>query len=244
MPLLEELEASGNWLFRWRSYLPLAFTVILLSGLSSFRYPFGSHRLDELWEVICLTVSFSGLFVRAFTVGSAGSHTSGRNTTHQVADTLNTTGMYSVVRNPLYLGNFLMLLGVVIFYRLWWLLLLYMLFFALYYERIIFAEEMYLRRKFGEAYLEWASKTPAFFPKFSQWRPAASPVSWVKILRREYHGAFGLIAAFFVLEVAGDFSQGYGLVVDLMWRYIIAFSLAAYVVIRFLHKHTTLLKGG
>ena len=242
MPLLEELEASGNWLFRWRSYLPLIFTVAIFAALSSFRYPFGSHLLDQVWELICLGVSLSGLFVRAITVGCAAGNTSGRNTAGQVADALNTTGMYSVARNPLYLGNFLMVLGVVIFYRVWWLPLLYILLFAIYYERIIFAEEMYLRRKFGDEYLEWASRTPLFFPKFSQWRPPAQPISWRKILRREYHGAFGLIVAFFILEAAGDFALGEGLVVDRMWRSMLAIGFAAYIVLRFLHKHTSLLK--
>jgi protein-S-isoprenylcysteine O-methyltransferase Ste14 len=223
--------------------LPLVFTVFVFSGLSSFHYPFASHLLDELWEVVCLILSFSGLSVRALTIGSAGHHTSGRNTAHQVAATLNTTGMYSIVRNPLYLGNFVMVLGVILFFRIWWLPLLYVLFFTLYYERIIFAEEMFLRRKFGTAYIEWADKTPAFLPKFSRWTPPASPVSWAKIIRCEYHGAFGVIIAFFLLEIAGDFFQGYGLVVDTMWSYILAFSAAGYFVIRFLHKHTTLLKG-
>lgn len=243
MPLLEELEASGNWLFRWRSYLPLIFTVLILSGLSSFHYPFGSHLLDELWEVICLGVSFLGLLVRALTIGYTAGRTSGRNTSQQVARELNTTGMYSVVRNPLYLGNFLMVLGVVIFLRIWWLPLLYVLLFALYYERIIFAEEMFLRRRFGQAYLDWASKTPAFLPRISRWNPPGSPVSWRKIVRREYHGAFGVVVAFFVLELAGDVSQGYGFGVDSMWKYILAFSAVAYAFIRILHKHTTLLRG-
>ncbi len=243
MALLEEFEASGNWLFRWRSYLPLALAVLIFSGLAYFKYPFGSHLLDEIWEVICLSVSASGSAVRGLTIGFAASQTSGRNTGGQVADTLNTTGMYSIVRNPLYLGNFLMVLGVVIFLRIWWIPLLYMLIFTLYYERIIFAEEMFLRRKFGQAYLDWAATTPAFLPRISQWKAPALPFSWRKVLRREYHGAFGVVMALFLLEVASDLYLGNGFVVDSMWRYIFAFSVAAYGVMRFLHKRTTLLKA-
>src|SRR5262245_10107591 len=120
MPLLEEFESSGSLLFRWRSYLPLVPAVLIFFGLAHFDYPFGSHLLDEIWELICLAVSFLGLAIRALTIGSAASRTSGRNTTEQVADRLNTTGMYSIVRHPLYLGNFFIVLGVVIFYRVWW----------------------------------------------------------------------------------------------------------------------------
>ncbi|MGC9453013.1 MAG: methyltransferase family protein, partial [Oceanipulchritudo sp.] len=49
--------------------------------------------------------------------------TSGRNTKQQVAYSLNTTGFYSVVRNPLYLGNFFMYLGIALFTHHWWLVL-------------------------------------------------------------------------------------------------------------------------
>lgn len=216
--------------------------VLFFSGLASFKYPFGSHLLDQFWEVICLGVSFLGLTVRALTIGSAASRTSGRNTTQQVAATLNITGMYSIVRNPLYLGNFLMVFGVAIFLRVWWIPLIYMLLFALYYERIIFAEEMFLRRKFGQDYLDWASKTPAFLPRISQWKTPGGPFSWKKVLRREYHGAFGLIIAMLLLEVAGDVYTGRGFKVDVMWAIILSFTGASYVVIRFLHKHTAFLK--
>ena len=144
MPLIEEFESVGHWLFRWRSYLPLITTVLLFFGLQYFSYPLGSHFLDELWELLCLMVSFVGLIIRALTVGWSSNRTSGRHTAQQVADTLNTTGMYSIVRNPLYLGNFLMVLGVVIFLRVWWIPFIYVLLFVLYYERIIFAEEMFL----------------------------------------------------------------------------------------------------
>jgi len=243
MPLLEEFEASGQWLFRWRSYLPLLLVVLFFAGLDSFEYPFGSHLLDQIWEVICLVVSFLGLTLRAVTIGATAPRSSGRNTKQQIADTLNTTGMYSIVRNPLYLGNFLMVLGVVIFLRVWWLPLFYMLLFTLYYERIIFAEEMFLRRRFGKEYLDWAASTPAFFPRIRQWTPPALPFSWKKVLRREYHGALGVVLAMFLLEVAGDVYEGHGFKLDGLWGIILSFTGTSYVIIRFLHKHTALLKG-
>ena len=63
--------------------------------------------------------------------------------------TLNTSGLYSVVRHPLYLGNYLMWLGVALFSRTWWAPVIVSLVFWLYYERIMFAEEEFLRRQFG-----------------------------------------------------------------------------------------------
>ena len=105
MALREEFESSGNWLFRWRSYLPVAGLAIILLAFREYEYPGNSETLDHIWEVVCLLVSFFGLAIRAYTIGHAPGGTSGRNTKRQKADTLNTTGAYSLVRNPLYLGR-------------------------------------------------------------------------------------------------------------------------------------------
>ena len=57
-------------------------------------------------------MSFFGLGIRVFTVGFTPKNTSGRNTAEQIADVLNTSGIYSMVRHPLYVGNFFMWLGI------------------------------------------------------------------------------------------------------------------------------------
>ena len=168
MALREEFERTGNWLFRWRSYLPLALIGIFLLALREYEYPGHSERLDALWEAVCLFVSFFGLAIRIFTVGHTPKRTSGRNTKEQVANTLNTTGIYSVVRHPLYLGNFFMGLGIALFAHLWWLTLIYMLVFWIYYERIMFAEEAFLTNKFGNEYIKWAEVHSGIYSAFQK----------------------------------------------------------------------------
>ncbi len=242
MPMIEEMQASGNWLFRWRSYLPLAMVVLLFMGIGHFAYPFGSHRWDQAWEILCLSVSLVGLWVRVLTVGHAPSGTSGRNTQRQVADSLNVAGMYSVVRNPLYLGNFLAGLGPTFFLRVWWIPAIYCLVFMLYYERIIFAEEAFLRQKFGAPYVDWARKTPVFWPRFHQWQPSTRPFNWRQVLRREHQTLLGIVAVFFALEAIGEWYLGQSLFDDSMWNAIAAAALAVFAIIRALRKFTPLLK--
>ena len=160
MPLQEEFESLGNRFFRWRSYLPLFLGVLFIAALLSYRHPEAAPHPGRAWQMGCLLLSGLGLTLRCYTVGFAPRGTSGRNTRGQVAEVLNTSGMYSLVRNPLYLGNFLMWLGLALFIQVWWCTLIVVLCFTLFYERIIFAEEKYLREKFGAAFVTGPKRLP------------------------------------------------------------------------------------
>jgi len=242
MPLQEEFERSGSWLFKWRSYLPLALVAVLIIAMDEYRYPGDSEILDELWEVVCLLVSFFGLGVRVFTVGHTPKATSGRNTRGQMANTLNTTGIYSVVRHPLYLGNFFMFLGVLLFAHTWWLTLVYILVFWLYYERIMFAEEAFLRKKFGDEYLAWANNTPAFIPRFRNYRKPDTAFSLKKVARKEYSGFFAIILAMFILEQVGEMILHGNLKLDLHWAILMSVGFVTWATIRTIKKTTKWLR--
>lgn len=241
MALKEHFENSGQWLFRWRSYLPLIGLAVILAAFREYKYPMNSEKLDGLWEAFCLLISFSGLAVRLYTIGHTPKNTSGRNTKKQVADTLNTSGAYSLVRNPLYLGNFLMVLGIVLFVHLWWMTLIYTLAFWLYYERIIFAEETFLRNKFGETYLSWANRTPAIIPSFNHYKKPELPFSLRNVLRREYNGFFAVIACMFIFETFGEISINHELEFDWEWVVLVAIGFLTWLTLRSLKKYTELL---
>ena len=238
MALREEFVRAGNRLFRWRSYLPLIGFVILLSGLKDYQYPGHSHRLDLLWDLCCLLVSFLGLGIRILTLGYVPGGTSGRNTKNQIAETLNTTGIYSIVRHPLYLGNVFITLGILLSVRSWWVTVLGLMIYWLYYERIMFAEEEFLRSKFGDIFLEWSEKTPAFLPGFRNWRSPELSFSFRNVLKREYPGFFGIIATFVLLEIVETrIVEGrFGLAP--IWIVIFAVGLVVYITLRTLKKMT------
>jgi protein-S-isoprenylcysteine O-methyltransferase Ste14 len=185
MPLIEEFERSGVWLFRWRSYLPFVFLPLIF--LAATRYPTieANPSLHLAWGIFSLGVSLLGLFVRCHSVGHAAEGTSGRNTKKQIAESLNTSGFYSVLRHPLYFGNFLIALGIVMHSLSPWLIAIYVMSFALYYERIMFTEEAFLRQKFGREFIRWANRTPAFVPRIRRWRSAELPMNWPKVIRAE-----------------------------------------------------------
>jgi protein-S-isoprenylcysteine O-methyltransferase Ste14 len=239
--LRDEFERDGNWLFRWRSYLPLVLLVLVLVVMEEFTYLGNSMTLDIVWEVFCVLVSSVGLVVRAITIGYAPRGTSGRNTAGQMAEVLNTTGIYSIVRHPLYLGNFIMWLGLSLFPHLWWLTVIYVLAFWLYYERIMYAEEQFLRGKFGGQYDAWAEKTPPFIPNVKLWRPPDLPFSFRNVLRREYNGFFAMIVTFFLLEVRGDLAVEGRLMFETGWLILLGVSFAIWLVLRTLKRKTAIL---
>jgi protein-S-isoprenylcysteine O-methyltransferase Ste14 len=236
-----ELEKSGSWLFRYRSFLALAGFPMIAAGLKSFTYIDHSHRINEWWQIVCFSISMSGLALRIFTIGFVPRRTSGRNTDRQIADTLNITGMYSIVRNPLYLGNFLMMLGFAMFFHHWWLVFTATFICALSYYCIVQAEEAFLRERFGVVYERWAAERPAFIPKLSAWKRPALPFCWRTVLRREYTGFFIVTAGFFLLDVIGDSIAEGRLRVGLDWGIVFAIGAVTYVTLRTLKKHTRLL---
>ena len=241
MSIKNKSAKTGAWLFRWRSYLPLSFIAVIQPSLHWFTYPAGLHKYDLICDMFCLAISLFGLVIRSYTIGYAPKRTSGRNTKNQVADSLNTTGMYSVTRNPLYLGNFFMMLGVILSVRQMWLPLIFALAFWIFYERIIMAEEKFLEEKFGKEYGDYSRRTPAFIPNFRLWQRPRISFSFRNVLKREYSSFFGMIVSFTILELVEDFIVQRKFVVDPVWAAIFSFGLAVYITLRTLRKKTRLL---
>jgi len=172
MVLNELFKRQGDWLFQRRSYLPLLLLPLLLLALPDTE-PIIRARGETamaIFRAFCFLVSVVGLGVRAVVAAYVPRGTSGRNRGGQKAESLNTTGIYSLVRHPLYLGNFLIFMGIIAYTLSWWLILMSAILFTIYYERIMYTEETFLREKFGEKFTAWASRTPAFFPHFSLWK--------------------------------------------------------------------------
>lgn len=236
MKISEQISCTGAFFFRWRGYLPLLLLPVFLLSFIGYDYPFGSHKLDLLWEIGCFLVSMLGLSVRILTGGTVPTGTSGRNTKRQKADALNTTGFYSIVRHPLYLGNYLIVLGISLFPRSWFLPIIVSLASILYYERIIFAEEAYLENKFGDKYREWADRVPTIIPRFKSYQPAELLFSWKAALRREFYGVAVIIATFFMLEVIADLIACGEIRFDPFWTPLFVMGLVFFLMMRVLKK--------
>jgi len=200
MALIHSFEKSGNTLFRHRGPIPailfiLAIPVVYFTNISTLN----SVIVDTI-TYIAILVSITGFWVRAYSIGTTPGGTSGRNTKEQVAKSLNTTGIYSTVRHPLYLGNYLIWIGMVIFTFNIFFILIVSLAFCVYYERIMFAEERFLESKFGSKYLNWSLTVPAFLPSFKNYIKSEIPFSIISVLRREYSGFLATVFGYTFID--------------------------------------------
>lgn len=246
MALQEEMERQGNWLFQHRSFLPIipliiAFILYLRMKIYPESFILEETRYEIFYEMFAMVISLTGLSIRVLTIGFTPKNTSGRNTTEgQVADTLNTTGIYSTVRHPLYLGNFLMWLGIALWTGNFWFIISFCLFYWIYYERIMFAEESFLRKKFGDRYLEWAEQTPAFFPKLKNYKNSQRTFNWKKVFRQEKNGLFALFLIFCLFNVTGEW-LGDGCDYNYFLMVMAVLTGLSYLFLRYLKKRTDLL---
>lgn len=204
MALLHSFEKSGNFLFKHRGIVPVFVFLVCLPVLI-----FSSHYDYWLWNQtvlrwiippVAILLSLSGIAVRAYTIGTTPHGTSGRNTDKQVAKSLNTNGIYSIVRHPLYLGNYLMWAGLLVFIANIPFFICVSLIYWLYYERIMFAEERFLERQFGQEYLDWSMTVPAFWPRFRPFKKGDVPFHFRSVLRREYPGIFAITLCFTLVD--------------------------------------------
>ena len=237
MALVHEFENSGNWLFKRRSWLPAFMIVagIIVMYISNRQ----AILFDMRDELIFLGVSLLGQVIRILTVGFTPKNTSGRNTINgQLADELNVTGIYSLLRHPLYLGNFFMWLGPVLFLRSISFTIIFVLLYWLYYERIMFAEEQFLRRKFGEIYDKWSETVSSFIPYSFKYIAPGLPFSVRNVLKREYNSFVNVFVIFAILDLFRNYFLSGRIYMTSMWIILSVSALLIWFTIRTIHKST------
>lgn len=151
---------SEIW-FKNRSYTPIPFLIVMLI--------FAESTLTTL--ITGFAIALLGEFFRFWGVSYAGSET--RTTGGGVGGTfLVISGPFAHVRNPLYLGNILLYLGIGVMSNALfpYLQIVALIFFYVQYKFIIDAEEQFLRNKFGEIYNEFYENVPRLIPQFKAYK--------------------------------------------------------------------------
>ncbi len=183
----------GQVFFRLRSLTPIPFILVLI--LFSKPSPL-SIVLGGLLIVL-------GEWLRMWAVGYAGGST--RTRTLGAARDLVTTGPYAHVRNPLYLGNLVLSLGVCVVANVYWMIAVLVIGFLVQYTPIIRSEESYLLEMCGDRYRAYTAAVPRFLPHP---RPYTEPSDHDFLLRRALKSekrTFTAIACVLLLIAAQSF---------------------------------------
>jgi len=235
-----ELARSGEALFKVRGkYLKyvglLSVAVAYFNGAMG---PFASDSANMLWFCAAVTVAASGALFRIITSAHAALGTSGSNKIGAVAAELNTTGTYSLVRNPLYTGRILNFTGIAMLSGSLVFSLLTLLVCILVYQRISVYEEEFLRVEFGDAHSRWAEEVPFLLPRRHGWTKPKYPFWIRRCIKREEKKVlwlFSVIPACDFAQRGFDLSQ---LPDNLFWYYLWGLSLLAYMLSRGLRYFT------
>lgn len=147
-------------IFKYRSYTPLPFLLLMVI--------FQNATVTSM--IVGFALALFGEFFRLWGVSYAGSET---RTTDGIGGTyLVVSGAYAYVRNPLYVGNMLMYLGIGIMSMALfpYLQIAALIFFFWQYSIIIKEEEGFLRVKFGKSYDDYLSAVPKLIPALNKYK--------------------------------------------------------------------------
>ena len=111
-------------------------------------------------------------------------------------------GIYAHTRNPMYVGNALIAIGVTLVTSSPMTYAIVIPFFLYVYWSLISAEEAYLLKRFGDEYRAYCDAVPRFFPSFRGLRSTlALPYDWKRAVRKELSTIAGLLLGLIALSL-------------------------------------------
>jgi protein-S-isoprenylcysteine O-methyltransferase Ste14 len=230
----------GNFFFKYRNWIFILFYAALFIPSWSL---FSSKRFGEnyyLWPIIIgLIITITGQLVRGLTIGLAYIVRGGKEG-KPYAEGLVTEGIFNHCRNPLYVGNILMLLGIGILSNSLVYTAIVIPIFLFIYQAIVLAEENFLRGKFGPGFNEYCKKVNRWFPNLKGIGKTFGSMqfNWRRWILKEHTTQFIWLNGI-VLVLLFEYPQltGYNEKIRNIWAIIlVVFLLLVYISIRFLKK--------
>jgi len=232
---------SGNFLFKYRGQIPILLFLIVIPFIYYTDYQIFSSKLLRQNMIVSFLISFVGMIIRIYTVGTTPAGTSGRNRDKQIAKKLNQKGLYSIVRHPLYLGNFLIWFGVSMYTVNTLFTVFLSLFFFIYYNIIMKTEEAFLKKKFKNEFLLWKKNTPMFFPSLNNYHKSNYIFSIKTILKREYSSFLATVFSFLYIQALINLFNKQDVIISKNMWIILIISISITLTLRALKKNTSIL---
>ncbi len=182
----------GEWFFKCRDYTPIPLIILLLifSRATAFSATLG-----------LILICFGELF-RIYSVAFIG--TVSRTRSHSTGQKLITSGPFSYVRNPLYVGNFGITAGIALLGANLWIFIATVILFCVQYYFIVRFEEDLLLERFGEEYAEFMRTTPRWMPaRLPKLDQIEWPDNFSPSLKSEKHTLRTILILSLVLSLVG-----------------------------------------
>lgn len=230
----KDSDRLGFALFYFRG----AYIYLTIAGATAIAFltrdpgPFAGVPADRGWIWLAVAVACFGALIRIITSGFAALGTSGRVKEAPEAAELNTTGPYSLVRNPLYVGRIVNYTGLAMLSGSLAYSLAVFVLSVLIYIRISQYEAAFLRGKFGAAFEKWAAETPLLLPRLTGWVKPKYDFWWKRMIWREQHKLFQLACGIFLAWFA---RRGFDLAAiapsEMIWVYVFGAAVALRLLI-------------
>ena len=217
----------GNWFFRHRNWaFPVALIALLI--VPPPRLLAGDLRWDRWLDLAGVLVALGGSGLRAWVIGLAYIKRGGVDK-KVYAETLVTSGLFGVCRNPLYVGNALVLIGLFIIHNNPLVYVLGGAYFGFAYWCIVAAEEAYLSREFGDEFDAYCTTVPRFWLNWSRYAAATAGMTfnWRRVAAKDYSSIYSWVIAAILLHQYGRFVAGSRDVLAIDWLSSIAGLLVA-----------------
>lgn len=176
----------GRFVFGWRDLLaPLCGLLLLVFATPR---PFlGDPGLDAWQDALGLLVCAVGQALRFAVIGFAYIKRGGTNKEID-APKLVVEGFYAHSRNPMYVGNFLLLAGLAILWNSAFVTFLVLPLMLLAIHAIVRAEERFLAERFGAEYDDYCRRVNRFLPSLRGLAETTSSMrfEWKRALRKDY----------------------------------------------------------
>jgi protein-S-isoprenylcysteine O-methyltransferase Ste14 len=171
--------ANTNFWIKWR--VRVGYPV----GVAAFWFA----RPEWKWLLCGAGIAICGLVLRGY---AAGHLRKGRQ--------LAVSGPYAFTRNPLYLGSVLLAAGFSVASHSWISASLLAAYLTIFYPTVVRREQDELQVQYGSAFVEYASRVPAFWPRLTPAMVSAERFSWPLYKKnREYEASIGLAVAMAIL---------------------------------------------
>ncbi|MEO8402960.1 MAG: isoprenylcysteine carboxylmethyltransferase family protein [Chitinophagaceae bacterium] len=230
----------GNFFFKYRNWIFIIFYAALFIPSWKIFTPeqFGEHYY--VWPItIGLFVTILGQLIRGLTIGLAYIVRGGKEG-KPYAEGLVTEGIFNHCRNPLYVGNILMLLGVGILANSLVYVAIVIPIFLFVYQAIVLAEENFLRGKFGAGYDEYRKKVNRWWPRLSGLGHTLKGMhfNWKRWILKEHTTQFIWLIGItlILLYIYPELTGGDDRLRNLLTGVVLGILLLLYVMIRFLKK--------